>query len=318
MSITISEVSSDDYSQTVKSIETKLPLWLLPKYISCYEEKLILKAMSGNELRAVWVIPISTIDGVRIAKRKYRFLPYVTPLILESDNLKRREITSKLFEYLTGKCNSVYLPFDPEFKDLSAIQSHGALVEWRNTHLLYQPLVFENLCGSLKNNIRSANNYIEIKTEKDPEKFRFDIAIKGEGNERISRKELAEKLLKNDHAIIINATKKSKTCAGILLAFDQKTAYMIHTWQLDETPRGTISALIFEAVNWTFNVKKLKVYDFEGSVINNIDYFFSSFNADIVPYGFIHWSASKAGLDNLIERSLKIDGRVIYDKSKIN
>jgi len=317
MSILISEISADEYGQTVEAIDFKLPLWLSPKYINCYEEKLILKAVAGKELRAVWVVPITTVDGVKIAKRNYRFLPYATPLIFEVDNLKRREITSKFFEYLTGKCDSIYLPFDPEFKDLQAIQSHGALIEWRNTHLLYQALNFDNMGGSLRNNIRYANNNIEIRTETDPEIFRFDKAIKCEGDERILRKKLAENLLGNDQAVIINATEKGKTCAGILLAFDQKTAYMIHTWQMDETPRGTISALIFEAVNWTFNVKKLNVYDFEGSVINNIDYFFSSFNADIVPYGFIHWSATEAGLANLIERSLKIDGRVIYDKSKI-
>ena len=56
---------------------------------------------------------------------------------------------------------------------------------------------------------------------------------------------------------------------------------MMHSWQLEDTPRGTISKLIFEAVRWTFDVKKLKVFDFEGSVINNIDYFFCGFNANI-------------------------------------
>ena len=57
------------------------------------------------------------------------FLPYSSPLILEEDNLKRREIMFQLFRSLTKICDSIYLPMDPNFKDLPAIQSWG---HWLN------------------------------------------------------------------------------------------------------------------------------------------------------------------------------------------
>ncbi len=310
MSISVNEIYPEEYSQRILSTSRSLPLWLSPKFIECYKDKLILMATSGGAMKGFWVVPLTTQDNVKIAKRQYRFLPYSSPLILEEDNLKRREIMFQLFRSLTKICDSIYLPMDPNFKDLPAIQSWGALVEWRHTHLLTRSLEFDKIDGRLRNHIKYAQNNVEIITNINPVDFRFDIAIKGSGDEKNQRQQLALNLLANGQAIIITAKNKNRICAGIFLAFDHQTAYMMHSWQLEDTPRGTISKLIFEAVRWTFDVKKLKVFDFEGSVINNIDYFFCGFNANITPYGFIHWSNTKGSLNKLIDRSLDVDGRL--------
>ncbi len=318
MAVNIREVSMSVYSRLVGTHQLSLPLWLLPELIGCYEEKLIIVGTVGNELRAIWVVPITIQNEVKVAKRSYRFLPYASPFILENDNLKRREIVGQLFDYIISKSGSVYLPMSPEFTDLPIIQSRGALVEWRHTHRLSQSLEFERIDSRLRNHIRFANNNIKTIIADNINNFKFEVAIKGNSEELSKRKASSINIFNKGQAIIISAKDNNGLCGGVFLAFDNQTVYLMHSWQNEDSPRGTISKLIFEAINWTFKVKKMKYFDFEGSVINNIDYFFSGFNANIVPYGFIHWSASKAELDNLIERSLKIDGRVIYDKSKIN
>lgn len=309
MNISVKEVSLEEYSQKTSSIIKSLPLWSLPKITECYKDKLFLLAVSGNEIKGLWVVPLAYEGNTRIAKRQYRFLPYSSPLILEDDNLKRREIMTKLFQYMIRNYKSVYLPMDPNFKDLSVVQSLGALVEWRHTHLLFSPLDFDKINSRLRNHIRFAQNNIETFISVNPPDFNFDSAIKGNADEKDQRLKSAINLLANDHAIITSAKNEGQLCAGVFMAFDCQTAYMMHSWQLKDTPRGTISRLIFEATNWTFNVKKLKVFDFEGSVINNIDYFFSGFNGNITPYGFIHWSTTKNGLYRLVDKSLNIDGR---------
>jgi len=205
----------------------------------------------------------------------------------------------------------------PDFTDLSIIQSRYTLIEWRHTHCLSESLEFEKIDSRLRNHIRFADNNVDVIVNYSPDNFKFEVAIKG-GNEELSKRKASSLNIFNKHqAIIISAKYHGELCGGVFLAFDSQTVYLMHSWQLENSSRGTISKLIFEAINWTFNVKKLKSFDFEGSVINNIDYFFNGFNADIVPYGFIHWSATGDGLTSLISRSLKIDGRVIYDKSKI-
>jgi hypothetical protein len=316
MKLAINEITSEDYLQKVTGLVAVLPIWLQPTIISCYSDKLILTATTGSELKAIWVVPLIIQGETKLAKRKYRFLPYASPLIFEKDNLKRREIMAELFDYLRAKVESVYLPLSVGFVD-STMQSQGALVEWRHTHLLSRPLDFERIDSRLRNHIRFAKNNVEMVPNDRVENFKFEIAIKGSEEEVEQRRKSSLNIYANQMAYITSAKVGNELCAGVFIAFDGDTAYLMHSWQLETTPRGTISALIFEAINWTFHTKKLKHFDFEGSLINNIDYFFSGFNADVTPYGFVHWSIDKTNLFSLIDRSLQIEGRLINDNYKI-
>ncbi|MFA5025740.1 MAG: hypothetical protein WC503_04505 [Candidatus Shapirobacteria bacterium] len=311
MSILIEEVDFETYSKKVGYLDGILPLWLSPKFVTAYKEKILLLATNGKEVKGVWVIPITSQDGLKIAKRNYRFFPYSSPIFFDKDNLKRRDMAEKFFEYVGSKCESIYLPLAPDFKDMATIQEQGALIEWRHTHIMSNPIDDSQIDSRLRNHIKNAKNYIEISIEKSPNNFNFELAIKGGADEQKERRESAINLLSNKQAVIVTAKKDGKLCAGILLAYDEKTAYMMHSWQMEGAPRGTISYLIYESINWTFKVGKLKYFDFEGSVIQNIDYFFGGFNAEIVPYGFIHWSHDKNKLHNLIDRSINIEGRLL-------
>ena len=55
---------------------------------------------------------------------------------------------------------------------------------------------------------------------------------------------------------------------------------------------------------------KIKYFDFEGSVINEIDDFFSNFNANIVNYPYVIYSNNKEQFYNLINRAINIEGRI--------
>ncbi|MDD4937405.1 MAG: hypothetical protein PHX34_00075 [Candidatus Shapirobacteria bacterium] len=310
MSLSIKEVSLNEYTDTAHLFKN-IPLWADPKIISCYKNKLILVVNEGTEIRGVWVIPFIQNNGIKIAKRNFRFLPYSSPYILEKDNLKRREIVDVFIKYATQVFNSIYLPFDMDFFDFSPIQARGALVEWRHNHVLTEVIDLKRINSRLRNHIRSSQKSVKILIDDNLDNFNFDIAIKGSDEEKEQRKQLAIDLINQNKAIIISAKNKQKICAGVLMSFDDRTSYLMHSWQLQNTPRGTISNLIFEASKWTFEEKHLKYFDFEGSVIQKIDYFFDGFNAKITPYGFVHWSTDEKNLYNLINKSINIDGRLI-------
>lgn len=310
MKINVCEVSPEEYTQAVKKEHLILPLWLSPLYTNCYREKLILLAKNKNKILGVWVLPLDAQDKKRVAKREFRFFPYVSPIIFSQDNLERREVMMVLCQYVMNICQVISLPMHPDFKDLSVVQSLGALIEWRHTHEVSSPLSYRLLGSRLRNHLHYSREHVKVFIDQNPGNFRFDLAIKGGDAEKEKRKQLALALLTHDNAIIIYAKQGERLCAGVLLTFDEERAYMLHNWQDENTPRGTIINLIFEAIDWTFNKKKLQVYDLEGSVFYDIDYFFSGFNCNISPYGYIHWAEDKQDLFNLVDKAINISGRL--------
>ena len=53
MSISVNEIYPEEYSQRILSTSRSLPLWLSPKFIECYKDKLILMATSGGAMKGV-------------------------------------------------------------------------------------------------------------------------------------------------------------------------------------------------------------------------------------------------------------------------
>ncbi len=286
-------------------------MWLIPELTMCYKNKILLSAFRGNSLAGIWAVPLADAGERKTARREYRFLPYSSPYLFEKNNLKRREVAYKLLEYLTNNCDDINLPFDPEFKEFAPIQSLGAFVEWRHTHILERPLEYGKMSSKLRNHIKNAKKLIRIEIGADYSKFDFDQAIKGSKEERSARQKSSVNLIKNGHAKTISAYQDKKPCAGIFIATDSDTAYMMHSWQSNVAPRGTTSALIVEGANWALKKKHLKKFDFEGSLLQKVDYYYSGFNCKIVPYGHVFWSKEKKSLYKMIEKSINIPERLI-------
>ena len=310
MSIQIRKLNHGEYEKLLNN-ESGLPIWLLPKLATCYEKIIFLSAYRGNRLVGVWLVPL-VIEGRRkMARRKYRCFPYSSPYLTEGDNLKRRSVVYKLFEYLTNYCDDINLPFAPEFKEFAPIQGLGGFVEWRHTHILKNPIEYRKLSSKLRNHIRNARRLIRIEMNDDSAGFNFEEAIKGPRTERLARKKSAINLLENNHAKIFSAYLRDKKCGGILIATDSTSAYIMHSWRSKDAPRGTVSALIFEGADWALGEKRLKRYDFEGSILQKVDYYYSGFNCKIAPYGHVFWSKDKESLHGMIEKAMNIPERLI-------
>lgn len=308
MSIRIQKYNPDQFKQLLQNIE--VPLWLGPEVLNCYQHRTILVAWRGKRLAGLWIVPLIRQNGEIIAKREYRYLPYASPIIFENDNLKRREVIHQLFERLISDCDMISLPFDPSFKDFAIVQGLGAFVEWRHTHILTRPIKLADISSRLRNHIRKAQKTITIQSDQQST-FNFEQAIKGLPNEIVKRKKFVTELIKNGKGRVISAYTDGKVCAEILIAADANSAYMIHSWQDENAPRGTVSALIVEGVKWAFEERGLKQYDFEGSVLQGVDYYYSGFNCEIVPYGYVYWSRKRDDIYKMIDRSIDIPGRKI-------
>ena len=183
-------------------------------------------------------------------------------------------------------------------------------MESRHTHVLRNVMNLDELDSKLRNNIKSASKKLKITIDYDPAKFDFDIAIHGTKEEQECRKKNALNLLKNHKAIIFTGYYEGKAIIGNMVTFDSEWVYGLHAWQVDKVPRGSGPYIIYSISKWAFEEKGLKYFDFEGSVMQSIDNYFCNFNAEQIIYPYIHFGKTKKELDELIEISRNIDGRL--------
>lgn len=311
--IDIKVISPKELDEIEKEKKLELPIWSSSKNTIYYEDRLILTAWKGDELKGVFNVPIKKENNIEIVDRGLRFFPYASPIIFETDNIKRREITLLMFKYLVDNYNKISLPLFPEFKDIAPIQSLGIFTECWHTHTLTEELKIENVSSRLRNHINNALKQIDIVVDEDYENYSYDKAIKGPKAEQDIRSKSGINLIKNGNGFFVTGIDKKtgKKMGGIMIAYDKDWAYLLHSWRDKDAPRGIIPALIQKATQISFNEKKVRIFDFEGAVIQNIDIFFSGFNANITTYPYLFWAKDRKEYEKLIEESINIEGRLI-------
>jgi hypothetical protein len=302
----IRSINSDEYINILKRNKISIPIWA--SFYACkhYQEKEIIVLDDDGIDIAVFLLPLSNSTWVR---RSLRFFPYSSPIFLKSLTLlQQKRVLKIIFNYIFNKYDHVFIPLDLNFKCIAAIQSEGGFVEMRHTHVLFEPLDLIKLDGKLRNHIKNAKKNIEIIIN-DHTDFDFNMAIKGNEEEIKKRTSLAKELLDNKVAFSMVAKNNNKAVAGLIIMFDEQTAYLLHSFNTKEI-RGIIPYLILEATTYAFHNLKIKTFDFEGSVIDDIDNFFSSFNTNISTYPYIIYAKEEDELFKLILRSKDIEGRI--------
>lgn len=309
----IENIDETEYLKLIIEYKKDIPIWCGQEALKCYQNKELIKVKKNEKDLAVFLIPIDN-AGVR---RKYRYFPYLMPIVLNAEsNIKLKEIYKIIFSYLFNKYDYVFIPLHPNFKLVASISSQGGLVEMRHTHITNKKILLERLSSKLRNHIKNAKNKVELIIDKNYADYDFTKAIKGSVEEQNERSKLAKKILDASNGYAVKIKYENQIIAGIIVVFDKEWAYLLHSYQNKGIVRGVVPYMIFSAVNYAFDILKVKYFDFEGSVIDEIDDFFSSFNVDVITYPYIIFSKTKDDFENLINRSVNIDGRVkIYERN---
>ncbi len=307
----LKKITLNEYKNYLNNININIPVWIDPVSIKCYENKEIVMVLLDDEPLCFYVIPYYYKDDKKWAERKYRFFAYLSPFFIrECPNKKKKEAIYMIYNYIFNNYDYMYMPLHPSFTEIAAIQGLGAFMESRHTHVLDDVMDLNKLDSKLRNNIRSASKKLKIKTSFDESDFNFDIAIHGTDDEIKARKEHALNLLKNHKAIIFTGYYEGKAIIGNMVTFDNEWVYGLHAWQVDKVPRGSGPFVIYSISKWAFEEKKLKYFDFEGSVMQSIDDYFCNFNAKQIIYPYIHYGKNKKEMLELIDISHDIDGRL--------
>ena len=88
----IKELELNDCKELIVKKGIHMPLWASPETTSYYESRKFLTVWKGDELKGIFTVPYMTRNDKLMVNRKFRFFPYVTPVIFENDNIKRREV----------------------------------------------------------------------------------------------------------------------------------------------------------------------------------------------------------------------------------
>ena len=309
--ILIEIIDLNEYEKIVSEKKIHLPIYMDASAIKFYEKIEIIKICKGNKIVSLYAYPIFKTGKELWVKREYRFLPYSMPVFLdEYSTLERKKICYEIYKYIFKRYDVVYIPLSPDFDNITAIQALGGFVEERSTNVIKNKIDCKKLSSKLRNHLNHAKKTVKVKITDDYNEFCYEKAIKGAENEKQRRKELAQFLVNSKKGIILNAYENGRNIAGALVIYDNKRAYLLHTWQNADTVRGTIALIITESINWCFDNLNIETFDFEGSVIDSIDDFFESFNTKIEVYPYIHYAKKKKDFFNIIERSINIDGRI--------
>ncbi len=150
--------------------------------------------------------------------------------------------------------------------------------------------VFNNLKGSVRTELRKAENEIEVIESEDINLF---YKLQKKSFERQSKavpysfdflKKIDQVLKKNSRRkIFIAKDKEGNPHAGIYLLWDDRTVYnLLQGADPQFGSSGAIKTLLWKSIQ--FAQKHQKAFDFEGGMMENIEPVFSAFGGELKPY----------------------------------
>lgn len=251
-----------------------------------------------GEINGVWPYLIKKKWGVR-----YITMPLLTPglgpWMTANDKLKTHESRrqySKVLSVLIDQLprvllTSVYLP--PEISNALQLFHHGFDLRQRYTYridLKNESDHWNNISSKQRNIIRKASKIytfsestdidlmyklqqITFQTQNKKVPYRMDYLRAW--HQALSTRQCGK--------IWAATTPTGDTHAMIYIAHDERRTFLMGIGSRTEFKKqGAIPFLIWESIKYYISTHE--IYDFEGSMIPSIEYFFSSFGGDQTPY----------------------------------
>lgn len=285
-------LSRKEYARVVDDLPVQL--WNSSAALEVYGTAvpLVCFSRSGGPV-AAWVVPLDSVDD-RAAKRTHRLLPYASPWIdgRVHATVRHRAASAMCFT-LKGVADSIDIPMDPCFAEVAALLEQGIRLATRHTRVLGLHDLDDLQAGYIpgtRNHIRAAGRSHTV-VETPAEHFEFQHAIVNQSTDAIeARGRSGLALSQHCKALSLSAVDIDGICRGqVFVLHSGVTAILMHSWFDRTGGRGVPSLLVTTAINRA-REGGAEAFDFEGSVIPDIDRFMSGFGAAAVPYSHATWS----------------------------
>ena len=118
--------------------------------------------------------------------------------------------------------------------------------------------------------------------------------------ERNLWKNLVRDLIDKDLGMIFVTLFEKLPVGGLFLAYDKRCAYnLLSYFDKASNIRGIPSSLIWHSIKYA-SERNLEVYDFEGSVLPDIERFFQCFGGNHTPYFQVYWEADRSKMEPIL------------------
>ena len=232
---------------------------------------------------------------------KFIIQPILTPFcgvwIKYPDNQKyskRLSFEKTIIENIIKKLDSLKISyfdqyFHYDFKNWLPFYWNGFKETTRYTYIIEDiadtQKVFDNFSNGKKKNINKASQLVEVKYDLDPEVFykNHEMTLKKQGQDIIYSFETFLSIYnatkeRNCGKIIYAVDKDDQIHSAIFFIWDDLSGYdLISTIDPDLRNSGSASLLVKEVLS--FLSDKTNKFDFEGSMIENVEYSFRQFGA---------------------------------------
>lgn len=292
------------YSEFCKS-HKKLPVYFNDWYLdyACGQENWDVLIYREDE-RILGVLPyyMSKVSFVGKKIGMPKITPYMGVYLVIPEGIRNvakssfeKKVTSALIEALP-KYQYFNVRFHKSFTNWLPFFWKGFMQKTMYTYIIKDISdmneVYANFKSSVRNKIRRAEEVVKVELSEDIETFyhlnkmSFDRQNMEIGYDLMSLIKMDQMFSENNARVIFLAKdNENRFHSALYLTHDQNSAN-VHLVGEDPGLRnsGAGTLLVWEAIKYTRNVLKLNQFDFEGSVIENIEENRRSFGAEQVAY----------------------------------
>ena len=230
------------------------------------------------------------------------FTPYQGMLLFPPEDMNsvtslysfENKCIDKLATEIPDNIPYLQISFHPSFKNWYPLYWKGFEQSTRYTYILNNikdhDACYSNFSNSLKRQIKKASEHYSVVAVNDPEMLtqllnkslqRQKIQLK---NSTETIKKLYGALVSHDRVMLLNANDKNgETHAAMMIVLDSNMAYsLIIGMDHDAQKNDSLKLLLWESIKQAS--KRVDNYNFEGSMIRNVERVFRSFGGKRTPY----------------------------------
>jgi hypothetical protein len=208
-----------------------------------------------------------------------------------TENSYRKDVYTNFIQTIKSFGTCVYYPFNVNTMDLQPFLWSDYAPAIHYTYILKLDSlddIWSNIARKRRNDIKSSQKSGYRVTTGDIETFARlnDLTMARQGHGRITGR-MWEKMYaeckRHDSAEIFTVFSGDDALASMLLVWDKKRSYYIGGG-IDGNSRGGMPLLIWEAIKYTKEHLGLNEFDFEGSSVPSIEFFFRNFGGELRPF----------------------------------
>jgi hypothetical protein len=222
----------------------------------------------------------------------------------------KKRMNEEFAKILKEKGICLYYSFSHGHVDLQPFKWQGFDIGVHYTYVLKLDdleKIWENMNRKRRNDINRCYNY-NIKFGE----IRKYIELNKQAMKRQNHKILNEKLWmnvfdeckKHNCCEVFTAYKDNDVITSLFLVWDNKRSYYIGGG-MKENVHGAMSLLMWEAIKYSKEKLNLNEFDFEGSDVPSIEFYFRKFGGEIKPLFFISENSMKRIIIMNIYRGVK-------------